>query len=168
MKTNKLLEKLLNQYDDLADFKRKSKCSVSSETCRRAIYEDIAVSIGSYFRIIKALGFSPKEMTELLIARGYEDNHEILALIDSQDKHELDDRKRALIDLVDSLEKVSPHVWNLLAEAFQNIAFAARMPNLDDKIGQLRVKTNSPKKDQLDREEQRARRKEKNARMFNH
>lgn len=59
-------EKMLESYDNLSDFVRRSGVTLSAETCRKFIYEQSPINILSFVVICHYLSFSPNAIKALL------------------------------------------------------------------------------------------------------
>ncbi len=78
MKKNLLLDKMRENFDDLADFVKRSHMPVSMETVRRALYEGKAISIPSLILIAKYLRFTPNEIKQIIQDAGDVDFSELI------------------------------------------------------------------------------------------
>lgn len=65
-KKNVFREKMLEGYDNLSDFVKRSGIFLSAETCRKFIYEQSPINTLSFVVICHYLSFSPNEIKALL------------------------------------------------------------------------------------------------------
>jgi DNA-binding transcriptional MerR regulator len=61
-----LRRKLAQNYDNLVDFRKRSKVPISMETIRRLIYENQPIMAINFVVIAKRLGYSAAEIKEIL------------------------------------------------------------------------------------------------------
>jgi hypothetical protein len=99
-------------YEDVTEFVRMSKITLSFETCRRAIYDDRQnISYEYVVILMQALDFTLPEIREELIRRGDKYLHKLISdsgkgvLLNAQEKSILD-RLRKQPDLVPLVTKI--------------------------------------------------------------
>jgi hypothetical protein len=106
-KSNLFFERMKDLgYEDVTDFARRSKISLSFETCRRAIHDDRQnISFQYVVVLMQALDFTTQEIGEELKRRGDKHLYKLISdsgkgvLLNSQEKLIID-RLREQADLV--------------------------------------------------------------------
>lgn len=121
-----LRKKLEEQgYINLSDFMKRSGCSVTMETARRAIYEDMAVTDTTMINLMKHLGYTANEIKQNLINNGEEN---ISSLIGDQNIH-LAIWEEELLSIMNELRENSGiKDWNTLIDSIRT---AGRLINKD-------------------------------------
>lgn len=120
-----LKEKFDTEFHDIAEFKKRTKCPLSVETLRRAIYLDKPVSIPILIIITKYLGFSPGDIKKILKEAGDKDFHTLIG-----DSAPLSEGERGLLAAISAIKEKDPQQLNLIAD---HIGLIGRAIGLDIK-----------------------------------
>lgn len=133
-KKNPLFERMREKYADLSEFCKVSGVPVSSETCRRAIYEDKPISTHLYILIAKYLGFTPKEIKGMLTKMG---EKEFSSIIGDSTAKPVDVSGVAVVEAIDKITSKDPALINGIA---LNLEIAARAAGVDISDQLVRIK----------------------------
>lgn len=127
MAINPLLKKLEEKFNDIPDFRRRTGCPISRETCRLAIYEDRVhpdntIGAAPLMVICKHLGFHNNEIRKILKDSGDTTFH---PLIGDTPEHTLSPTETSILEAVNIIIKKSPTAINNIADNLDLIARAA-------------------------------------------
>lgn|SRR5574337_288819 len=134
-KANKLLlEKLQENYEDIAEFKRRTGVPLSFETVRRAIYLNQDMSIPALIVLCKYLGFTPLEIKKIIMDAG---DKEFSSLIGDQETvSQISELEKTLLEIyrkIKSKNTVAEHLA-LIAQA-DGVNIASLINRLKKKEG---------------------------------
>lgn len=127
MALNPLLKKLEEKYLNIEDFRRRTGCPISRETCRLAIYEDRihpdnSISAAPLMVICRYLGLTNDETRRILKDSG---DTIFYALIGDSKAKALSPAETSILEAVNIIIQKAPTMINNIADNLELIARAA-------------------------------------------
>jgi hypothetical protein len=130
---NILKQKFDQEFHDIAEFKRRTRCPLANETLRRAIYLGKPLTIPLLIIITKYLGFSPGEIKKILKDAGDKDFYPLIG-----DSAPLSEGERGLLAAVSAIKGKEPQQLNSIADHINLIGRAIGL-DIREETDKLRI-----------------------------